>query len=235
MIIHESWGKNDVNPLLYLGIYSPFFLQPPSLLKLKKQKKPPRGRRWAWYPSGNCWPPWPGLEKGNWMVTLKTCRFISQRGQRPPPKKICFQIYPSLWVSKMPPQPFPSIFQVSWKTETASLRSRWLKPGVCCRKKKKKRTEKKRISTWSLWCNSVERLSLWLALLLQQSTASGTHLQVHYSRVQHLFFLSIHPPLHQVSMLQSERDPDLLTWHAEVTVTKWKILLRVEEPTKLFL
>lgn len=67
-------------------------------------------------------------------------------------------------------------------------------------KKKKKRTEKKRTGTWSLWRNSVELLSLWLALLLQQSAASDTHLQVHYSRVQHPFFLCIRPPLDHVSI-----------------------------------
>lgn len=67
-------------------------------------------------------------------------------------------------------------------------------------KKGKEKNRKKRTGTWSLWRNSVELLSLWLALLLQQSAASDTHLQVHYNRVQHPFFLCIRPPLHHVSI-----------------------------------
>lgn len=159
----------------------------------------------AWFPSQNCWPLWPGPEKGNLIVTLKTWSFIGQSGEPPPPKKIFFQIF-GLRVSKMPhwSHYLPSsryhgkrkLCPPSTVAKEQMVRARCLLQ----KKKKKKRTEKKRTGTWSLWRNSVELLSLWLALLLQQSAASDTHLQVHYSRVQRPFSLCIRPPLHRVAI-----------------------------------
>lgn len=97
--------------------------------------------------------PWPGPEKGNWMVTLKTWRFISQTGEWPPPKELSLRKIPQRFVD------FPRIFQVSLEKKVpppssfakvlyqrciTDSGSRWLKPGVCCRKKKKKKGAEKR-------------------------------------------------------------------------------------------
>lgn len=159
----------------------------------------------AWFPSQNCRPPWPGPEKGNLILTSKMWRFISvaqENGlQRRFTSKFLDCGYLKCHTAAIP-------FRLSGIMEKGncvhpqpSLRSRWLMPGVCSRKKEKEKNRgKKRTGTWSLWRNSVELLSLWLALLLQQSAASDTHLQVHYSRVQHPFFLRIRPPLHRVSI-----------------------------------
>lgn len=52
---------------------------------------------------------------------------------------------------------------------------RWLKAGALRKKKKKGKNKKgkKEQSTWSLCCNTLGQLSLWLALFLQQRTASS--------------------------------------------------------------
>lgn len=162
------------------------------------------GRGGSWFPSQNCRPPWPGPEKGNLLLTSKTWRFISQTGERSP-KKIYIQIF-GLRVSKMPHcgHSLPSSrYHGKRKLRPPSTVTKEQMVNARCllqKKRKRKEQEKKRTGTWSLWRNSVELLSLWLALLLQQSAASDTHLQVHYSRVQHPFFLRIRPPLHRGSI-----------------------------------
>lgn len=128
------------------------------------------------------------------------------------------------WNKKEKLRPPSSIVKVLYRCLIADSGSRWLKAGVCSKKKEEKR--EKRTSTWSLCCDSVELLSQRAATRarsLQQSGASC------------LFFLGLFCTwLVGAASLSLQQEPNLLTWHAEVTDTKQKSSTLIKKLDKHF-